>query len=56
VHTAAAEIEEAGGRALAIVGDVRDDAAVAAAAARPQTTSTGSTSASTTPARSTSRR
>ncbi|MCW3009833.1 MAG: Short-chain dehydrogenase/reductase [Solirubrobacterales bacterium] len=32
VHTAAAEIEEAGGRALAIVGDVRDADAVAAAA------------------------
>ena len=28
VHTAAAEIEEAGGQALAIVGDVRDDAHV----------------------------
>jgi citronellol/citronellal dehydrogenase len=34
VHTAAAEIEAAGGRALAIVGDVRDADAVAAAAAR----------------------
>ena len=33
VHTAAAEIEEAGGRALPIVGDVRDAEAVAAAAA-----------------------
>ena len=32
VHTAAAEIEEAGGKALAIVGDVRDVDAVAAAA------------------------
>jgi citronellol/citronellal dehydrogenase len=31
VHTAAAEIEAAGGQALAIVGDVRDDASVAAA-------------------------
>ena len=29
VHTAAAEIEEAGGRALAVVGDVRNDADVA---------------------------
>ena len=29
VHTAAAEIEAAGGRALAIVGDVRDEASVA---------------------------
>jgi citronellol/citronellal dehydrogenase len=34
VHTAAAEIEEAGGGALAIVGDVRDADAVAAAAAQ----------------------
>lgn len=34
VHTAAAAIEEAGGRALPIVGDVRDDEAVAAAVAR----------------------
>ncbi|WP_445257789.1 SDR family oxidoreductase [Nocardioides aurantiacus] len=31
VHTAAAEIEAAGGRALALVGDVRDDADVARA-------------------------
>lgn len=31
VHTAAAEIEAAGGRALAVVGDVRDDADVARA-------------------------
>ena len=28
MHTAAAEIEEAGGRALAVVCDIRDDAAV----------------------------
>lgn len=34
VHTAAAAIEQAGGRALPIVGDVRDDAAVADAVAR----------------------
>jgi citronellol/citronellal dehydrogenase len=34
VHTAAAAIEAAGGRALAIVGDVRDDAAVFAAVER----------------------
>jgi citronellol/citronellal dehydrogenase len=33
VHTAAAEIEEAGGEALAIVGDVRDEARVDAAVA-----------------------
>ena len=34
IHTAAAEIEEAGGEALAILGDVRDDAQVEAAAAQ----------------------
>jgi citronellol/citronellal dehydrogenase len=34
VHTAAAEIEEAGGQALAIVGDVRDEAQVDAAVAQ----------------------
>lgn len=34
IHTAAAAIEEAGGRALPIVGDVRDDASVAEAVAR----------------------
>ncbi|MGZ4268186.1 MAG: SDR family oxidoreductase [Solirubrobacteraceae bacterium] len=34
VHTAAAEIEEAGGEALAIVGDVRSDDSVAEAVAR----------------------
>ena len=34
VHTAAAAIEEAGGSALAIVGDVRDDGSVADAVAR----------------------
>lgn len=34
VHTAAAEIEAAGGRALPIVGDVRDDDAVAVAVGR----------------------
>ena len=33
VHTAAAEIEEAGGRALAIVGDVRDEESVVGAVA-----------------------
>ena len=31
IHTAAAEIEAAGGKALAVVGDVRDDASVARA-------------------------
>jgi len=34
VHTAAAEIEAAGGRALPVVGDIRDDASVADAVAR----------------------
>lgn len=37
VHTAAAEIEAAGGRALAIVGDVRSDEQVVAAVARTVT-------------------
>jgi citronellol/citronellal dehydrogenase len=34
IHTAAAEIEAAGGKALAIAGDIRDEAQVAAAAKR----------------------
>src|SRR5262245_63449350 len=34
IHTAAAEIEAAGGAALAIAGDIRDDAQVQAAAKR----------------------
>jgi len=34
IHTAAAEIESAGGRALAVVGDVRDEAAVTTAVMR----------------------
>ncbi|MFD4431272.1 SDR family oxidoreductase [Nocardia sp. NPDC058497] len=34
IHTAAAEIEEAGGQALAVVGDVRDEASVANAVAQ----------------------
>lgn len=34
VHTAAAEIEEAGGKALAVVGDVRDEASVDEAVGR----------------------
>src|SRR3954470_14938101 len=34
VFTAAEEIEQAGGKALPIVGDVRDDASVAAAVAQ----------------------
>lgn len=34
IHTAAAQIEEAGGHALPVLGDVRDDASVADAVAR----------------------
>ena len=34
IHTAAAEIEEAGGQALAVVGDVRDEESVAGAVAK----------------------
>src|SRR5579862_2419922 len=34
IHTAAAEIEQAGGRALAIVGDVRDEESIIAAVAQ----------------------
>ena len=34
IHTAAAEVEEAGGKALALVCDIRDDAAVEAAVAK----------------------
>ncbi len=34
IHSAVAEIEQAGGHALAVVGDVRDDASVADAVAR----------------------
>ena len=34
IHTAAAEIEEAGGTALAVVGDVRDEASVGEAVSR----------------------
>jgi citronellol/citronellal dehydrogenase len=34
IHTAAAEIEQAGGKALAIVGDVRDDESIKAAVAQ----------------------
>jgi NAD(P)-dependent dehydrogenase (short-subunit alcohol dehydrogenase family) len=34
IHTAAAEIEEAGGQALAVVGDVRDEESVAGAVAQ----------------------
>ena len=48
VYTAAAEIEAAGGAALPIVGDIRDEASVAAAVAPPVEASAASTSASTT--------
>ncbi|MFF4693858.1 SDR family NAD(P)-dependent oxidoreductase [Streptomyces sp. NPDC001307] len=34
IHTAAAQIEEAGGKALAVVGDVRDETSVANAVTR----------------------
>ena len=58
IHSAAEEIVAAGGQALAVVVDVRDEtqvrAAVDAAVARFATAA--STSWSTTPARSTSRR
>ena len=54
VYTAAKEIEEAGGQALPIVGDIRDGDSVASAVARPSSSSAVSTSASTTPRRSTS--
>ena len=53
VHTAAAQIDAAGGRALAIVGDVRNDDDVARAGPRQSTGSADSTSSSTTPAPST---
>ena len=54
VYTAAEEIEKAGGKALAIVGDIRDEQQVADAVAAPSRDSVASTSASTTPVRSTS--
>ncbi len=55
IFTAAEEIEEAGGQALPIVGDVRDDASVEARGRRRRSSaSAASTSSSTTPRRSTS--
>ena len=57
VHTAAAEIEAAGGEALPIVGDVRDDESRRRRGGPDgRSASAASTSWSTTPARSTSRR
>ena len=54
VYTAAEQIEAAGGKALPIVGDIRDEAAGRAAPSRrPSSASAASTSASTTPRRST---
>jgi citronellol/citronellal dehydrogenase len=51
VYTAAEQIEAGGGQALPIVGDIRDDAQVAAAVEQASA-SAASTSASTTRARS----
>ena len=50
IHTAAAAIEKAGGRALPLAVDVREEAAVKAAIERPRRNSAASTSWSTTPA------
>ena len=55
IYTAAEEIEAAGGKALPIVGDVRDEESVkGAVAADGGEASAASTSSSTTPRRSTS--
>ena len=54
VYTAAAAIEEAGGQALAIVGDIRDEQRCWRPSSRRSSGSAASTSASTTRARSTS--
>jgi NADPH:quinone reductase-like Zn-dependent oxidoreductase len=53
VYTAAEQIQEAGGHALPVVGDIRDEPQVAQAVAQAVERSTGSTYASTTPRRST---
>ena len=53
IHTAAAQIDAAGGQALPIVGDVRNDDDVTRAVAAAVDRSAGSTSSSTTPAPST---
>ncbi len=52
-YTAAEQIEAAGGHALPIVGDIRDEAQVVSASRQPPSGSAGSTCASTTPRRST---
>lgn len=51
IHTAAAQIEAAGGSALAVVGDVRDETSVEQAVSRGVDRFGGSTSSSTTPPR-----
>ena len=57
IHTAAAEIEKAGGRALPLAVDVRDEAAVQRRDRQaPRSISAASTSSSTMRARSRSRR
>ena len=52
IYTAAKEIEEAGGNALPLTVDVRDEAAVAARWTKPRGISAASTSSSTMRARS----
>ncbi len=52
IHSAAAEIEAAGGKALALQCDIRDEASVEAAVRRQSIASAASTSSSTTRARS----
>ena len=54
IHTAAAEIEQAGGKALALVVDVRDEESVKRALDATAESSAASTSWSITPARSSS--
>ena len=56
IHSAAALIAKVGGGALPLAVDVRDEAAVKAAIERPRRNSAASTSWSTTPAPSSSRR
>ena len=53
VYTAAEQIEEAGGRALPVVGDIRDESQVVRPSPRRSSVSGESTYASTTPRRST---
>ena len=52
VYSAAEQIEAAGGHALPIVGDIRDEAQVVSAVAETAERFSGSTCASTTPRRS----